>query len=59
MPACSTYKKTMKAIGYFLDDVEAIDKDHEKDVRGLIMKYGPGCFLCNLEGYFKTNCTQF
>ena len=57
--ACSAYKQNMKAIGYFLDDVDATDEHHEEYVRGLIMKYGPRCFFCNLEGYFKSNCTQF
>ena len=37
--ACSTYKQNMKAIGHFLDDVDATDEDHEEYVRGLIMKY--------------------
>ena len=23
------------------------------------MKYGPKCFFCNLEGHFKSDCTQF
>ena len=49
----------MKAIGYFLDDVDATDEDHEEYVRGLIMKYGPRCFFCDLEGHFKSDCTQF
>ena len=53
--ACSTYRQNMKAIGYFLDDVDAIDEDHKEYVRGLIMKYGPRCFCCNLEGHFKSN----
>ena len=57
--ACSAYKQNMKAIGYFLDDVDATDEDHEEYVRGLIMKYGPRCFFCNLEGHFKWDCTQF
>ena len=57
--ACSAYIQNMKAIGYFLDDVEATDEDHEEKVRGLIMKYGPSRFFCNLEGHFKSNCTQF
>ena len=57
--ACSAYKQNMKAIGYFLDDVDATDEDHEEYVRGLIMKYGPRCFFCNLEGHFKSDCTQF
>ena len=47
--ACSAYKQNMKAIGYFLDDVDATDEDHEDHVRGIIMKYGPRCFFCNLE----------
>ena len=47
--ACSAYKQNMKAIGYFLDDVDATDEDHEEYVRGLIMKYGPSFFFCNLE----------
>ena len=50
--ACSAYKQNMKAIGYFLDDVDATDEYHEEYVRGLIMKYGPRCFFCNLEGHF-------
>ena len=57
--ACSAYKQNMKAIGYFLDEVDVTDKDHEEYVRGLIMKHGPRCFFCNLEGHFKSDCTQF
>ena len=44
--ACSAYKQNMKAIGYFIDDVDATDEDHEEYVWGLIMKYGPRCFFC-------------
>ena len=51
--ACSAYKQNMEAIGSLLDE------DHEEYVRGLIMKYGPRCFFCNLEGHFKSDCTQF
>ena len=57
--ACSANKQNMKAIGYFLEDVDATDEDHEEYARGLIMKYGPRCFFCNLEGHFKSDCTQF
>ena len=53
--ACSAYKQNMKAIIYFLDDIDATDEGHEEYVRGLIIKYGPGC----LEGYFKSDCTHF
>ena len=56
---CSAYKQNMKAIGYFLDDVEPTDEHHEEYVRGLIMQYGPKCFFCNLEEHFKADCTQF
>ena len=57
--ACSAYKQKMKVIGHFLDDVDATDEDHEEYVRGLIIKYGPRCFFCNLEGHFKSDCTHF
>ena len=57
--ACSAHKKNMKAIGHFLDDVDATDEDHEEYVRGLIMKYGPRCLFCYLESHFKSDCTQF
>ena len=57
--ACSAYKQNMKAIGYFLDDVEAIHEDHEEYVGRLIMKYGPRCFFCNLEGHFKSDYIRF
>ena len=50
--ACCTYKQSMKVFGYFLDDVEATDDDN---VRGLMRKYGPRSFFCNLEGHFKEN----
>ena len=56
---CSTYKQNMKAIGYFLDDVDATDEDHEEYVRVLKTKYGPRCFFCNLEGQLKSDCAQF
>ena len=57
--ACSAYKQNKKAMCYFLDDVNATDEGHEEYVRGLIMKYGPRCFFCKLEGQFKSDCTQF
>ena len=49
--ACSAYKQNMEAIGYFLDDVDATDEDHEEYIRGIILKYGPRCFF--------SDCTQF
>ena len=46
--ACSAYKQNMKAIGHFLEDVDAREGSL-RYVRGLIVKYGPMCFFCNLE----------
>ena len=53
------YKQNMKAIGYFLDDVNASDEDHEEYVRGLLLKHELRCFFCNLERHFESECTQF
>ena len=30
--------------------------DHEDFMRGVIAKFGPRCFFCNLEGHFKSDC---
>ena len=59
MSSCSIYKQNMEAIGFFLDKKDATDEDHEKYVRELIIKYGPRCFFCNLEGNLNSDCTQF
>ena len=57
--ACPTYKKGMKAIGFSLEDEDASEVDHEDFMRGVITKIGPRCFFCNLEGHFKSDCSQF
>ena len=46
-------------IGLSLEDEDASEVDHEKFMRGVIAKFGPGCFFCNLEGLFKSDCPQF
>ena len=49
----------MKAIGFSLEDEDASEIDHEDFMRGVIAKFGPRCFLCNLEGHFNSDCPQF
>ena len=49
----------MKAIGYFLDVIVATGEDHKEYVRWFITKFGSSCFFYNLEGQFKSDCTQF
>ena len=48
--ACPIYKQGMKAIGFSLEDENASEVDHEDFLRGVIAKFGPRCFFCNLEG---------
>ena len=57
--ACPTYKQGMKAIGFSLEDEDASEVDHEDFMRGVIAKFGPRRFFCNLEGHFKSDCPQF
>ena len=48
--ACPTYKQGMKALGFSLEDEDASEVEHEDFMRGVIAKFGPRCFFCNLEG---------
>ena len=60
-PSCvssPTYKQGLKVIGFSLVDEDASEVDHENFMRGVIAKFGPRCFFCNLEGQFKSYCPQ-
>ena len=48
-----------KAIGFSLEDEDASELDHEDFMRGVIAKFGPRYFFCNLEGHFISDCPQF
>ena len=58
LSACPTYKQGMKAIGFSLEDEDASEVDHEDFMRGVVAKFGPRFFFCNLEGHFKSDCPQ-
>ena len=57
--ACPTYKQSMKAIGFSLEDEDASEVDHEEFLRRVIAKFGPRYLFCNLEGQFKSDCSLF
>ena len=59
MSACPTYKQGMNALCFSLEDEDASEVDHEDFIRGVIAKFGPMCFFCNLEGHFKSGCPHF
>ena len=49
----------MNAIGFSLEHEDASEVDHEGFMRGVIAKFGPRSFSCNLEGHLKLDCQQF
>ena len=53
------YKQGIEAIGFSLGDEVASEFDHENFMRGVIAKFGPMCFFCNLECHYKSDCPQF
>ena len=49
----------MKAIGFSLENEDASEVNHEDFMRGVIARFGPRCFFCNLEGHFKSDFPEF
>ena len=49
----------MKAVGFSLEDEDVSEIDHEDFMRGVFANFGPTCSFCNLEGHFKSDCSQF
>ena len=48
-----TKQGSMKAIGFSLEEEDASEVNYEDFMRGVIAKFGPRRFFCNLEGHFK------
>ena len=42
-----------------IEDEDESEVDHEDFMRGIIAKFGPRCFVCNLEGHFKSDCHTY
>ena len=57
--ACPTYKQGIKAMGSSLENEDASEVDYEALLMGVIAKFGPRCFFCNLECHFKSDCPHF
>ena len=57
--AFSIYKQSLKAIGFFLDDVDATNEDHEDYVKRILLKYEPRCFLATLKGISNQTALSF
>ena len=57
--ACQTYKQGMKVFFFSREDQDASEVEYEDFMRGLIAKFGPRCFFCNLHRHFKSDCPQF
>ena len=57
--ACPTYKQDMKAIDFRFENEDASEVNYEAFLMGVIAKFGPRCFFCNLECLFKSDCSHF
>ena len=57
--AFSIDKQSLKAIGFFFDDMEASNEDHEDYVKKILLKFGPRCFLATLKGISNQTALSF
>ena len=57
--AFSIDKQSLKAIGFFFDDMEASNEDHEDYVKKILLNFGPRCFLATLKGISNQTALSF
>ena len=56
---CTTYKQSMKSLGYAPDEEDMSQTEEYEFYSGVIIKIGARCFFCNQEGHFRMDCPFF
>ena len=57
MSDCTTYKRSMKSLGYAPEKEDMNQTEEHEFYSGLIIKIG--VFFCNQEGHFRMDCPLF